>query len=188
MDAKVVLRLQLENAQSLVTDLVSSMTRDEWLARAYPAAPMLGFTAWHMPATVDWTIQAWLLDTPELRTRPPLSELPGVNPPCTAFGMPAAQADEIARTVSRDDVVAYARAAFDAAIGWIDAASEEALGATSDPVERLTAQPHQREPGYIEEVESLRGRPAWRMLVSPCYGHIRGHLGELDAALTALRA
>lgn len=188
MDAKVILRAQLEMAQGFVVDLVGSMTRDEWLARAYPSSPMLGFTAWHMPATVDWAVQAWLLDAPELRTRAPFSALPGINPPCTPFGMPGKQADEIARAVSRDDVVAYARATFGAAIAWLDAASDGELTAPTDAVERLTSQAYQRAPGYIEEAEWMRGFPAWRMLVSPCYGHIRGHLGEMDAALTALRS
>jgi hypothetical protein len=187
MDGKIILRAQLENARDLCADLVQSMTRDEWLARTHPRGVMLGFIAWHIPATTDWAVQAWLRDVPELRTQAPLAGRPGINPPCTAFGMPSAEADEVARTVSRDDVLAYTSAAFGAAIAWLDAASEGDLTTDTDAFERLTSAAHQQQPAYVEEVASMRGLPAWRMLVSPCFGHIRGHLGELDAALTALR-
>jgi len=187
MDAKLILRAQLENTRGLCADLIGSMTREEWLKRTHPAGVMLGFDAWHIAATVDWAVQARLRGVPELRTQPPLADRPGINSHIP-FGMPAARADEIARATARDDVAAYAAAAYDAAIAWLDAASDDELTGNVDCFERLTSAPHQREPAYVEEVEWMRGWPTWRILTNPCIGHIRGHLGEMDAALTALRA
>jgi hypothetical protein len=50
------------------------------------------------------------------------------------------------------------------------------------------AYPEYQRAGFRAEVDGLAGMPVWRFLSGPCYGHPRGHLGEIGILKQVLRA
>jgi hypothetical protein len=41
--------------------------------------------------------------------------------------------------------------------------------------------------GVPEVIAGLLGQPIWRLLIEPCSGHMREHLGELDVLKQVMR-
>lgn len=185
MDAVTLLHNQLDGVQGFYLEVVQSVTAEEWTAQAHPGANPLGFLAWHMPAARDWAVHVWCLGVPEVRVS---TTLPSINPPHPAFGMSFDEAGAIARAASRDDVLAYADAVHEATLRFLDTLSESALDAVPDARAHSAQVSAYHIPGYLEEVSDMYDFPIWRTLAGPCYGHSRGHLAEMQAALEALRA
>lgn len=188
MDAVTLLRNQLTGVHGMYREVVETIAPDEWTARAHPGANSLGFLAWHMPAVRDWAVHVWCLGVPEVRVSTPAGARPGINPPHPPFGMSLAEADAIARAASRDDVLAYADAVNAATMSYLDTLTEGDLDTVPDTRAHSARVTAYHIPGYLEEVSDMYDFPIWRTLGGPCYGHSRGHLGEMLAALEALRA
>lgn len=85
MRATTLLSGQLTGIHGLMREVIGNVTPDEWTARPYAGGNMLGFLAWHLPATQDWAIHTWIRGVPELRARQELAAYPGLNPPCAPF-------------------------------------------------------------------------------------------------------
>jgi hypothetical protein len=185
MDAVTLLRNQLTGVHAMYREVVETVTPDEWTARAHPGANPPGFLAWHMPAVRDWAVHVWCRGVPEVRVS---STLPGVNPPHPPFGMSIDEAEAIARAVSREDVLAYADAVHEATMAYLDTLTDADLDTVPDTRAHSARVSAYHIPGYMEEVSDMYDFPIWRTLGGPCYGHSRGHLGEMLAALEALRA
>ncbi|MBI5287870.1 MAG: DinB family protein [Chloroflexi bacterium] len=184
MNATHVLQQQLVNTYANVNDVVSQIRDGEWLRHPYPGAPSLGFTAWHIAATADWALNVWVQDGRELRAS---LDLPGINPAMPPFGMTAEAADAIAEGTSRDAVLEYARVAYDAWAAWLDGIADSDLDRVPGVPPHALLLPQHRVPGYVEELESMAGYSVARIVISPCNGHVRGHLGEIAMALSVFR-
>ena len=57
MKATELLANQLTLVHARVAGL-ATLTRREWMARPAPAENPVGFTAWHIAATRDWTVRS----------------------------------------------------------------------------------------------------------------------------------
>lgn len=188
MDAVTLLRNQLTGVHGRYRDVVGSLTPDEWMARAHPAANPVGFLAWHTAATRDWAVHVWCLGTPQVRESAPFHARPGIDQPHPPFGMSAEAATAIARETSRDDVLAYADAVHAAAMQFLDTLTEAGLDAVPDARTHSARLAAYHVPGYLEEVAGMYDFPVWQTLAGPCFGHMREHLGHIEATLEALRA
>jgi hypothetical protein len=101
--------------------------------------------------------------------------------------MDAAAADTIAQASNREAVLRYLEAVFASSARYVAGLDDAALLESCAPDHALMI-PGYSTDAYREEVASLAGRPVYRMLLSPCYGHVREHMGELLTIQAMLRA
>jgi hypothetical protein len=188
MDAVSVLRGQINGVYGLYSSVVRCIAPGEWAVRPNPGANPIGFTAWHVPAVMDWALHTWMRGLPELRTNSGLAARPGVNPPFAPFSMSPDDAARIAAAVAPDDVLAYAEAVHGAAMTLLDGVDEAVLDHVVDTRTHGTRLPQHQTSGYLAEVDDMYDMPVWRMLAGPCFGHAREHVGEIRANLQALRS
>jgi hypothetical protein len=168
--------------------LVAQAARDAgatWDVRVAPGTSLPGFVIWHCARIIDWGVNAVVRQTDELaesdewrqRMRYDLGHGAGVT---------EAQADDVARTVSASDVAAYADALGASTLAWLDSIGDDDLDRPAAVRAAAARHPLYATPDAWAEVEGLDGLPAWQVLVRPFAGHIRAHMGELEA-LNALR-
>lgn len=186
MNAVTLLRSQLTAVHGMYVEVVGSLTREEWVARAHPRANPLGFLAWHMAATRDWAVHVWCQGAPQVRGFSAIGARPGINPPCSPFGMSLDDAVAIAAQVSRDDVLAYADEVQAATMTFLDGLTDAGLETVPDTRSHNVLVTPQTA-AYLEEVDDMYDFPIWRTLSGPCFGHARGHLAEILMTRELLR-
>jgi hypothetical protein len=188
MNATELLIGQMQLINTRIAGL-AGLSRDEWLARPAPGENRVGFNAWHMVATRDWTVRpifqqkrpiGW--DGPFAGTAVARCEIP--------FGMTADEADAIAEAITPAEVVAYSQAVTDELVAWLRQAGDSALGARVPGArEHLGLSPRYEERGYRWELEEdpddMCLWPAWMLLSRPCFAHCIGHLTEIGLARKA---
>lgn len=187
MDAVTLITRQLEAASRVGRGLASEITDDLWQRAAYSGANPLGFIAWHMVATRDWTLHTAIQGVPDVRERAPFASA-AVNPEHPPFGMSAAAAVAIAAAVTRDGVLAYADAVHAAMMKWLATLTPDELDRMPDLRANASRLPAYQVPGYVAEVEDMVGYPVWALLSAPCFAHQREHVGEIVTGRAALRA
>jgi hypothetical protein len=187
MKAVTLLRYQLTGVHDMHMEVVGGLTPDEWTARAHAHGNPLGFLAWHMPATRDWAINTWLQGRPTIRASSSAGKRPGINPAQPPFGMSFEDAGAIAAACTRDDVLAYAADVHEATMAFLDTLDDDALDVVPDTHGHNALVPD-KTAAYLDEIDRMYDWPVWRTLAGPCYGHMRGHVEELVAALDAIRA
>jgi len=97
---------------------LQSFSNKEWMARPGPGRNRIGFTAWHMVATRDWTIRAILQGERPIGWDSPFDGT-AVARCAIPFGMPLEEADAIAESVSPADVAAYSEAVTGEILRWL---------------------------------------------------------------------
>jgi hypothetical protein len=186
MDAVMLITQQLESESQVGRGLAGEITDELWTRAAYPGANPLGFIAWHMVATRDWTLHTGIQGVPDVRERAPFVS-GRVNPQHPPFGMSAADAASIAATVTRDDVLAYADAVHAAMMDWLAALTPAALERVPDLLANASRLPAYQVPGYQAEVQEMAGYPVWALLSAPCFAHAREHVGEIVSGRASLQ-
>src|SRR5260370_36747710 len=66
MRAGRLLATQLNALNFHLHEVAASMERDEWLRRAVPGTNLPAFTFWHVPRTIDSTVNMGIRGAPEL--------------------------------------------------------------------------------------------------------------------------
>ena len=186
MESVALLRNQLTGVHGLYREIVGGLTAEDWTAQPYPGGNPVGFLAWHIAATRDWAIQTWCQGLPAMRASTPFNTS-SINPPSPPFGMPADGAVAIARATTPATVLAYADAVHVSAMTLLDGLTDAGLDGVPDARAFNTRVSHQL-PGYLEEIDDMYDNPIWRTLTGPCYGHARGHIGEIIAVVEMLRS
>jgi hypothetical protein len=187
VEAKDVLRFQLEGSFTQVRERVEAATDAEWDARAMPGTSKVGFVLWHCARTLDWAVNCALAGSPEVADQPAWSERLGAPEGLFGAGIPDAVADALPRRVSRQAVLEYLEEVRASALAWLEGTPSADLERPVDLEARLAAKPDYRRPGVWAEIESLSGIPAWQLLARPAISHIRNHMGEVDTQLAGLR-
>ena len=188
MNTTVYLQKQFANLNAVFHGIVNDVTDDEWVARPTPNLNPVGCTVWHLPRTQDTFVQTWIRGTEEVAHRDrwavwrPLQHL-GVG-----VGISSEDADHIARSVKKTDVLEYADEVHQTVSAWLGAISDSDLDQTLDMRQHLAGFPEYQTPGFVEEIANLYDQPVWALLLRPCMGHIHRHLGELEVVKTILRA
>lgn len=185
MNSVTLIHKQQEAVQEVAREVIAVIPDHLWTASAYAGAPPLGFIAWHIAATRDWALQTWIRGLPEVRTQP---EFASVNLPFPPFGMPADDALAVARAASASGVIVYLDAVHLDMSGWLDTLTDADLERVADTRTHGTRLPIHQAPGYPAEVNDMYDLAAWQVLSGACYGHIRGHIGEIETSIAVLRA
>ena len=184
---KELLRLQLAGSFNLLTEVVDSATDEEWVARPYPGANLIGWSVWHGARTIDWAINHVLRDRSELADDPAWN---AVNVDEGLFGacIPRDAADRAAHDVSRSLLKDYLAALRADTLEWFDALREDTLDVPTDLERGRTAKPEYHRGELWQEILDLNGLPTWQFLSRPCVSHIRVHYGDVMGQLEAIRA
>lgn len=103
-------------------------------------------------------------------------------------GITAEEADRVARSVSRSDVLGYVGAVSDAALSWLRDRSDSDLDRVPDFEAHQRAKPRYLSAPVWNETRDFVGVPTWQILARPCISHIRVHAGEIDILLQSVRA
>jgi hypothetical protein len=178
---------QLKGANSLYHAIADDLTSSEWTVQALPGSNMPGFTLWHLPRTQDWAAQTVVRGIPEVIAAAQWQGRGGLQTPGIGAGFTPEEADELAGGVTRDDVLAYADAVHQTVVEWLSTLHDDDLDAVPAMMAHQAAYPEYQRPGFRAEVDDPAGMPVWRFLIGPCFGHLRGHLGELETLKQALR-
>jgi hypothetical protein len=196
MDSLGMLRQQFETVNIRFHHVAKSVTPELMVASVAPGANPVGFLLWHMARTQDWGMNTVVRGVPEVIHQQPWADtaLSTVLGTGTAFGSGSVQA--IAANVDLDQLMAYADAVHQSALGWIADAHENDLDAMPAVEAHNAAFPEYQRREFLEELdsgpehdaatESTGGTPAWLYLTSVCVTHMHRHLGELDLTLGVL--
>jgi len=187
MTGKDVLQLQLTGSFNMLRERLATVSDQEWITREIPRTNLIGFTLWHAARTIDWGIHCAIQGVPEVADRP---ECRGLRSAELAFGagITPAEADAVAQSVSRADVVGYLNAVSDASLGWLRARNDGDLDAVPEFEAHQRVKPRYLSPPVWKEVSDFVGKPTWQILARPCISHVRVHAGEVDTLLQAIRA
>ena len=181
------LQKQFGNFNGVLHSIVGDLTEAEWLARPAPGQNTLGYTVWHIPRTQDNFLQTWIRGQAEIFHSDRWAHWQHLRPLGVGIGITLEQADQIARSVHCEDVLAYADEVHQTMMNWLAQVREEELDPATDARERLKAFPEYQTPGYLEEIDNLLDLPVWGLLIRPCMGHAHRHLCEVDITKDVLR-
>jgi hypothetical protein len=181
MKATAVLSSQLAVVHRMFIGATAGLTLQQWHARPAQGANLVGFVQWHIATAQDWSFRTAILGRPMVRQQEPWVGHPGINADLPPFGMTLDEADAIAYASTPADVAAYQRDVHMQLTAWLESLDDADLD-TIPPIDihARTLPAHLVTDGYLEEVESMNGWTIARFLSSPCIGHARAHLGELD--------
>jgi hypothetical protein len=188
MNAVTLLDKQLANINAIFHSLADDLTDQEWITRPAPGQNRVAYLAWHLPRVQDSHIHTWVRGIPEVVHGDRWSQWGHLRRFGNGIGITLAEADEVALSVRRDDVLAYADAVYSESSAWLDSLSDVDLDRIPDTRLHLSPYPEYQTPGFYEEVSSLLDQPIWSQLMRPCIGHIHRHLGELELVKAVLRA
>jgi hypothetical protein len=188
MNTTTYLHKQLANISTIFHSIAEDLTDEEWLARPAPGQNMIGYTVWHIPRTQDAHVQTWIRGLPEVAHGERWVHWRHLRPLGNGVGISLSEADEIARSTRRPDVLEYADAVQKEISAWLKEIDESELDQTPNYTQHLAAYPEYQTPGYLEESGSLLDQPIWGQLMRPCVGHIHRHLGALEIVKTIFRS
>jgi len=187
MDIKTYIINQNKNLNRGLHYFAGDISAEEWLSRPGPGQNTIGYTVWHIPRTQDHFLQMWIRGEAEIVTNERWSHWAHLKPEGIGVGIIMEQSDEIARTATLADTLAYADEVHQTLLAWLEGIDESALEFVPNPKERLQARPEYQTPGYLEEVTDLLGLPVYALLIGVCMGHLHRHLGELEITKDVLR-
>src|SRR2546423_827858 len=102
-------------------------------------------------------------------------------------GLSLEEANAIPHPVSRSEVLSYADAVHSTITNWLKQLSDGDLDMVPEMKAHMAVYPAYQLPGFRAETDDLLGLLVWRLLNSPCSGHMREHLGELQILKQILR-
>ncbi len=187
MRATELLTLQFETVHQVLHDVADDLTPEEWTTRILPRTNLLAFDLWHVARTQDWALQTLVRGVPEMIDEPRWQGRGRLATAGIGVGLSEAEADDLARAVTRDDVLEYAGAVHHGLIAWLADVADDELDREPDIPAHLQRYPVYLEPAMREEVPWMFRQPrVWRCL-SPALAHVRDHLAEMDLSKRQLR-
>ena len=175
----------MEGVRSILGSLVEGVPQDVWESAVGPGQNPIGFTAWHVPSIQDWAINTWMRNTPTVRSRPDW-EAKGMMTSFLPIGMGLQGAQEVARATKPEDVLAYADAVLEEARSLLASMTTEKFDELPQNMLHLRDSRYEA-PGYLADVSDMYEQRYWRLFLGACTGHCRGHLGELELALSLVK-
>jgi len=180
-------KYQFQNLTDVLDFLVADMTEEEWLTRLADEANRIGFIAWHVPNIQDFTINTLIRGVPEVRARPEWRDCPDLDTKTPPFGMAQAEADATAENSRPAAVINYAEAVRTEILAWLETVGEAELTAVPDIPGQLARSAVYKHASFSDELNPAIGKPVWALLLAACFGHLRSHLGEIEAVKRQLR-
>lgn len=188
---------QLDTANLRLHHSAGDLTGAELTARPIPGVNPIGFIAWHMARSQDWSFNTAVRGVAELIRREPWSATP-LAVPGMGTGFTAAEADAVAARVDVKTLLAYADAVHADARAWLGRQSESVLDEIPDVTAHDAPFAEYQTPGFRAEMDSgpehddavgrKGGLPVWIYLTSVAVTHLHRHLGEIDLVMDVLRS
>lgn len=187
MQASRLIATQLNALNRQLHDVAGEMEPDDWLRRSVPGTNLPAFTFWHIPRTIDSTVNMGLRGVPELIESEPWASKPWARPN-GGTGYSEEEADELAAEVVPSEVVDYADAVRSEVGKWLKTISDEELEAPNAVLSHSTERSAYNHRAVREAVEAMAGQPVWLILSITCYAHCWAHLEEIKLLTAAGRA
>jgi len=187
MQATTLIQAQLNGVHQLFHACADDLTETEWTTCALPKTNLPSFTLWHMARTRDWAVQTAIRGVPEVFAGERWAGWSGLAMAGIGAGFTLEQANEAGRSISRADVLTYADTVHSAIQIWLSRLSDDDLDTVPEMEAHMASYKAYQHPGFRAEIADLLGNPIWRLLIGPCSGHMREHLGELDVLKHVMR-
>lgn len=187
MNATVYLQRQFANLNTVLHGVAGDLTDEEWVSRPAPGQNPIGYTVWHLPRTQDTFVQTWIRGMGEVAHTDRWAVWRPLRSLGAGIGVSLAEADHIAHSVKKVDVLAYADEVYQTIDAWLRTISDDDLDDLPDARQRLAAFPEYQTPGFDRDVRDLYEQPVWGLMIRPCTGHVHRHLGELQAIKRIVR-
>lgn len=192
MRATELLQQQLEGVNARFHAILDDLTDEEWTTRVMPETNLIAFELWHVARSPDWTVFP-LRVLPEIASQDRWASCGTLATPGFGLQLTRAQADTLAKGLTRADVGAYADAVTAEVVAWVGTVTEEDLDtipdlpAILDAATGFTAKGLTNPEVRKEILENYEGAPLWGYLAGACIGHCRGHLAQLELFKEQLR-
>ncbi|GAB4418530.1 MAG: hypothetical protein Fur0044_14560 [Anaerolineae bacterium] len=187
MNTITYLQKQLANINTIFHSIADDLTEEEWVSRPALGQNMIGYTVWHIPRTQDTHVQTWIRGIPEVIHGDRWTHWRQLKQHGNGVGISLAEADYVARSIQRADVMEYADVVHQEISTWLTKLNESDLNILPNISQHLSAYPEYQTSGYVEEASGLFDQPIWSQLMRPCIGHIHRHLGELEIVKDIMR-
>lgn len=187
MRATQVLQSQLRGISMFFHEIADDLTDEEWTARAVPGTNLLGYTLWHMPRTQDWAVHTAIRGVAEVVNDGRWPGLGGPQDRGIGICIALAEADEIARSVARAEVIAYADAVHRAVCDWLGTVGDDELDIIPEVAAHLAPYGAYRASAFQAEVAGMLAHPVAEWIIFPCVEHLRDHLSEANLLKMVLR-
>ena len=135
----------------------------------------------------DSFIHTWIQGTPEIVQSERWAGWMNLKKFGVGIGVTLAEADQIAHSAERTEVIEYADSVQREMLAWLHGLTEADLDRIPDASRHLSAYPEYQTPAFRKQTDILLNQPVWYYLTRACILHTRGHLGEIQAARAVLR-
>ena len=181
-------RNQLQGSFSLITEVANDTTDEEWTAQAFEGQNPAGFTLWHCVRCLDWGVNCAISGVPEVASEP---RWRGMLASTAWFGYDVTleTARQVAASVKRAKLMDYAGEVQSSMMSWLDSQTENNLDSVPDLRNNYQSNGMYLSTARLEAwIEEDRGTPVWQFIAGTCVGHIRRHMGEVQALLQVMRS
>lgn len=173
--------------------LLEPLSDEQWLGRPLPGGNLVAFTAWHLVRVLDAQVHTVYRGLPELQSLEPWSSIPALAQPGVGIGLTLEEADAIGRSLSKQDLLAYADAIRAAAGAWLDGLEEADLDVMPDLEGNRAKGPEVYRTGpYLEfwplgpPLNQRPDKPLWLLVSAGMLLHSYQHMGEIEIAAQAV--
>jgi hypothetical protein len=173
-----MLATQLNAVNFQLHAVAASMEPGDWLRRSAPGTSLPAFTFWHIPRTIDSTVNMGIRGVPELIESQPWAAKRWARPE-GGTGYTVEEADQLAAEVVPDEVLEYADAIRANVSQWLKTVTDDELEAPNTLMDRARAADAYQRPEVAESIAPLVGLPVWLLLTITCYAHSWAHLEEI---------
>jgi DinB superfamily len=178
MQASRLIASQLNAVNRQLHEVAAGMQPHDWLRRAVPGTNLPAFTFWHIPRTIDSTVNMGLRGTPELIESQPWASTRWARPE-VGTGYSIEEADQLAAEMVPAEVLEYADAVRSQVSLWLKTITDEELEATNTLMEHARESAAYQRPAVEEAIRPLVGQPVWLILSITCFAHSWAHLEEI---------
>jgi hypothetical protein len=187
VQANRLISSQLNAVNHQLHEVARGLQPDDWLRRAVPGTNLPAFTFWHVPRTIDSTVNMGIRGIPELIASEPWVSKRWARPE-GGTGYSVEEADQLAAEVVPAEVLDYADALRAQVSQWLKTISDEELEAPNALLEHARESPAYHRPAVAEAIRPLVGQPVWLLLSITCYAHSWAHLEEINLLAEVGRA
>ena len=173
--------------------LIEPLSDEQWLGRPLPDGNLVAFTAWHLVRVLDSQIHTVYRGLPELQAQEPWSSIPALAHPGVGIGLTLEEADAIGRSLSKQDLLAYAGAVRASAGAWLDGLDEADLDVMPDLEGNRARGPAVYRTGpYLRfwplgpPLDARPEKPLWLLISAGTLLHSYQHMGEIEIAAQAV--
>ena len=158
--------------------VAESMEKEDWLRRAVAGTNLPAFIFWHIPRSLDWTIQRGIRGVPEVLASEPWASKAWARADL-GTGYSLEEADAVAADVVPAEILDYADAVRSHVSQWLRGMEDGELDAPNRLTEHAKLAPGYDRPALQEALAPLADQPVWLVLSLDCFAHGWAHVEEI---------